>query len=81
MKLTFNRDLTQVCEAAVSYKSKSAAMSPLQRAYRKLFRKVLEEKGLTHPFAQDQEDIIEFFQEVSERWAEKKAELLAEEGE
>ena len=54
--------------------SESKELSELQEAYQQVFKGMLIEKGLETPFdSQDAKQIKAFFDEVSRRWKEYKA--------
>lgn len=57
--------------------SVSSNLSPLQKAYREFFYKKLEEHGFSKsPFEGTQEQLADFFKNLSKEWAEQKQKLL-----
>jgi hypothetical protein len=55
--------------------SRKAALSPLQKEYRKFIRKVVKEKGQDHPFEGNPDEIADLFEEISKGWKKHKKTL------
>lgn len=54
--------------------AEAAALSDLQKQYRKFFRDKIKERGLNHPFEGDSDETADLFHEISEEWAQFKSE-------
>lgn len=63
---------------AKEYISVSAENSMLQDAYQDLFRSKLEQRDVTSPSQLDDEQLSEFFREVSADWKIQKAQMYKE---
>lgn len=54
--------------------AEAAALSDLQKQYRKFFRDKVKAKGFNSPFEGDSDEVADLFHEISEEWAQWKSE-------
>lgn len=68
----------RIALAAKELISVSADLSLLQQEYKNMFTAKCEEHGVTNPFQLSDDDMAQFFQEISSEWKKRKKELYKE---